>query len=71
MALSTYDELKASIADFLNRDDLTSVIPDFIKLAETGMNREVRRLIYRKINAQLHGLRCIGVWRTEFRSGRN
>ena len=42
MALSTYDELKASIADFLNRDDLTSVIPDFIKLAETGMNREVR-----------------------------
>ena len=39
MALSTYDELKASIADFLNRDDLTSVIPDFIKLAETGMNR--------------------------------
>ena len=42
MALSTYDELKASIADFLNRSDLTSVIPDFIKLAETGMNREVR-----------------------------
>jgi len=42
MALSTYDELKTSIADFLNRDDLTSVIPDFITLAETGMNREVR-----------------------------
>ncbi len=42
MALTTYDELKASIADFLNRDDLTLVIPDFITLAETGMNREVR-----------------------------
>jgi hypothetical protein len=42
MALTTYDELKASIADFLNRDDLTSVIPDFITLAETAMNREVR-----------------------------
>ena len=42
MALSTYDELKASIADFLNRDDLTAVIPDFITLAETVMNREVR-----------------------------
>ena len=42
MALSTYDELKASIADFLNRDDLTTVIPDFISLAETQMNREIR-----------------------------
>jgi|TARA_R100000482_G_scaffold47440_1_gene16615 hypothetical protein len=42
MALTTYDELKASIADFLNRSDLTSVIPDFITLAETKLNREVR-----------------------------
>ena len=42
MALSTYDELKASIADFLNRDDLTSQIPDFIKLGETQLNRDVR-----------------------------
>ena len=42
MALSTYDELKASIADFLNRDDLTTVIPDFINLAEKKMNREIR-----------------------------
>jgi len=42
MALATYDDLKASIADFLNRDDLTSVIPDFITLAETRLNREIR-----------------------------
>ncbi len=42
MALSTYDELKASIADFLNRDDLTAVIPDFIKLAEAKMTRDLR-----------------------------
>ena len=42
MALANYDDLKASIADFLNRDDLTSVIPDFITLAETKMNREIR-----------------------------
>ena len=42
MALSNYDELKASVADFLNRDDLPSQIPDFITLAETQMNREVR-----------------------------
>ena len=42
MALSTYDELKASIADFLNRDDLTAVIPDFITLTEKGLNRDLR-----------------------------
>ena len=42
MALTTYDELKSSIADFLDRDDLTTVIPDFITLAETKMNREIR-----------------------------
>ena len=38
MALSTFTELKASIADFLNRSDLTSVIPDFITLAEDELN---------------------------------
>ena len=42
MALTTYTELKASIADFLNRDDLTTVIPDFITLAESQINRDVR-----------------------------
>ena len=42
MAITTYTELKASVADFLNRDDLTSVIPDFISLAEAQMERELR-----------------------------
>ena len=42
MALTTYTELKASIADFLNRDDLTAVIPDFITLAESQINRDIR-----------------------------
>lgn len=42
MALTTYDELKASIADTLNRDDLTSAIPDFITLAEADMQRRVK-----------------------------
>ena len=42
MALANYDDLKASIADFLNRDDLTSVIPDFITMAEAGLNRQLR-----------------------------
>ena len=42
MALDTYANLKTAIADFLNRDDLTSSIDDFIDLAEAQMNREVR-----------------------------
>lgn len=42
MALTNYSELKASIAEFLNRDDLTSIIPTFISLAEAQINRSVR-----------------------------
>ena len=42
MALTTYAELQTSIADFLNRDDLTSVIPTFITLAEADMKRRIR-----------------------------
>jgi hypothetical protein len=38
----TYAELKSAIADFLNRQDLTSVIPTFIQLAEASINRTVR-----------------------------
>jgi hypothetical protein len=42
MAITTYAELKSSIANWLNRDDLTAVIPDFIALAEADINRNVR-----------------------------
>ena len=42
MALSNYTELQASIADFLNRSDLTSVIPDFITMYEADLNRTLR-----------------------------
>lgn len=42
MTISTYSTLKSSIADFLNRDDLTAVIPTFISLAESQMQKEVR-----------------------------
>ena len=42
MALTNYTGLKASIADFLNRDDLTAVIPDFVALAEAQINRDIR-----------------------------
>ena len=42
MGLSTYTEVKTSIANYLNRDDLTSIIPDFISLAEKRLDRELR-----------------------------
>jgi len=42
MALTTFSELKSSIATWLNRDDLTAVIPDFITLAEADMNSRLR-----------------------------
>jgi hypothetical protein len=42
MALSTYAELKASVADWLNRSDLTSAITDFVSLAESQMERDLR-----------------------------
>lgn len=41
MPLSTYAELQSSIGDFLNRDDLTSVIPEFIRLGEAQMQRDI------------------------------
>ena len=43
MALTTYTTLKASIANWLNRSDLTSEISDdFIKLTEADLNSKLR-----------------------------
>jgi hypothetical protein len=43
MALDgTYNGLKASVADWLNRQDLTAAVPDFITLGEGRMNRRLR-----------------------------
>ena len=42
MALTNLGELKASVADWLNREDLTDQIPDFIKLAENRINSDFR-----------------------------
>ena len=40
--LTTYEGLKAAVADYLARNDLTEQIPIFIALAEKRMNRELR-----------------------------
>lgn len=42
MALSTYADLKSSVAGWLNRTDLTAIIPDFVRLAEAEIRRDVR-----------------------------
>lgn len=42
MTLATYAELQATMADTLNRDDLTAVMPTFIRLAESRIDRDLR-----------------------------
>jgi hypothetical protein len=42
MAITTYSELQTAIASWLNRSDLTVQVPDFIALAETRINRDLR-----------------------------
>lgn len=37
MSLATYDDLQAAVASRLKRDDLTTLIPDYIRLAEARM----------------------------------
>lgn len=47
MALATYADLKAAIARWLRRSDLSDVIPDLIVLAEATMNRELETVLQR------------------------
>jgi hypothetical protein len=42
MPITTYAELKTAIADFLNRDDLSSTSATFISLAEADLQRKIR-----------------------------
>jgi hypothetical protein len=42
MAITSYSTLQTTVGDWLNRSDLTTVIPDFITLAEAQFNRTLR-----------------------------
>lgn len=42
MAFTSYSDLKTTVANYLGRSDLTTQIPDFIRLAETRLARELR-----------------------------
>ena len=42
MAITTYSELKTAVANWLHRDDLTALVPDFIALGEAKIYRDLR-----------------------------
>lgn len=42
MALTNYSDLKSAVASYLGRTDLTAQIPDFIRLAEIRLRRDLR-----------------------------
>jgi len=58
MAITTYAELKASVAGWLNRPDLTAIIPDLIALAEADINRRLRcRQMLKRVSTTLDAAR--------------
>lgn len=42
MSITTYAELQTAVANWLHRDDLTAIIPDFITLAESRINSDLQ-----------------------------
>lgn len=42
MSFTSYSDLKTSVANYLGRSDLTSIIPDFISFAELRLSRDLR-----------------------------
>jgi hypothetical protein len=42
MALASYSDLLASVASWMNRTDLSAVIPDFVTIAESKIAKELR-----------------------------
>ncbi len=54
MAYTNYTDLQASVASYLGRSDLSAVIPDFIRFAETRLARELRtRLMLKSATAPM------------------
>ena len=53
MAIGTYAELQTAVANWLDRDDLTDRIPEFIALAEAKMNRVLRISLMENVSTAL------------------
>lgn len=58
MSLSTYSDLCTSVANWLNRTDLTAIIPDLVLLGE---KRALRKLRIREMETALAGTIANGV----------
>lgn len=58
MALATYSDLKTSVANWLAKDNLTSIIPDLIVLGEKRLFRDLR---VREMETALSGTIASGV----------
>lgn len=54
---TNYTNLQTEIANFLNRDDLTAIIPTFIQLAEAQFNRVIRHY---RMEARVSGQQSAG-----------
>ena len=44
MSITNYSELQTAVANWLNRSDLTTYIPDFIALGEVRINRDISKM---------------------------
>lgn len=56
MALTNYTDLKATVASYLGRTDLTNQIPDFISLAELRLSRDLRtRKLLKSVTTTMTG----------------
>lgn len=53
MAINTYSTLQTAIANWMDRTDLTSRIPEFISLAEARINRKLKKLLKAKPLVQM------------------
>jgi hypothetical protein len=58
MSISTYAELQTAVANWVHRSDLTTIIPDFIRMGELRIFREVRS---RDMETALNGTIASGV----------
>lgn len=77
MALTTYDDLKTAVADWLERSDLAGRASDFITLAEARLNRELRLAVMeaevsltaapgvRRLDLPADCREALGLWRED------
>jgi hypothetical protein len=63
MSIATYSELNTAVANWLDRDDLTDRIPEFIVLCEARFNRllRIRAMEYKQTASTVSGQRNLAL----------